>query len=353
MDLGRTPLTNVADRRAGAIPFDALVALSNDGFIFVSDGAEVISWSDAAASLCGIPGKRALHSDVRSLFVNGDTIVGVPFDEAVHEVRVGVEGPTGLEWIRIASIGVNFDTTSRGWLCSFGPERRYREIEQLKNEIVAAVSHELKTPISTIKAYANTLRENPEAVAEQRDDFLRVIDEQTDRLTRVVDDLLLASRVDAEQLLKRRIDIPLEEVVDAALLALAFDDTQHPLTVRTAGIALSGDPEKLRDILLQLIDNAAKFSPLGSPIEIVGEMARGETIVRVADRGVGIPDEHLPYIFERFYRVESQLTAQAGGNGLGLSIVAALVRAHGGAIAVHSEAGKGTTFTIHLPVRSQ
>jgi signal transduction histidine kinase len=352
VDFGRTPPANVVERRPNAVPLNALLALSNDGFLFVRSDAHVASWSDAAASLSGIPERAALGSDVRRLFVHGDAIVGVPFDASLHELRIGVEKKAGIQWLRLAAIGVDVDTRAHGWLCSFGPERRYREIEQLKSEIVTAVSHELKTPIATIKAYATTLRENPRAVEGQRDDFLRVIDEQTDRLTRVVDELLLASRVDAEQLLKRRITIPLEEVVDAALMALAFDDAVHPIELRDGNVMLSGDPEKLRDVMLHLIDNAAKFSTAGSPIAIEGETNKEETIVRVIDRGIGISDEHLPYIFERFYRAEPELTAQTSGSGLGLAIVSALVRAHGGAIAVSSEPGRGSTFTIHFPVRS-
>lgn len=352
MDFGRTPPTNVAERRPNAVPLDALLSLSNDGFLFIRSDAHIVSWSEGASSLSGVPADAAIGADVRQLFVHGEKIVAIPFDATVHEVRIGVENKAGIQWLRIAAIGVDVDTHTHGWLCSFGPERRYREIEQLKSEIVTAVSHELKTPIATIKAYATTLRENPDAVEEQRDDFLRVIDEQTDRLTRVVDELLLASRVDAEQLLKRRISIPLEEVVDAALMALAFDDAVHPIELHAGGAVLSGDPEKLRDVLLHLIDNAAKFSPPGSPITIEGDTGNEETIVRVSDRGVGISDEHLPYIFERFYRVEPELTAQTGGSGLGLAIVSALVRAHGGAIAVSSEPGRGSTFTVHLPVRA-
>ncbi|MBV8332551.1 MAG: hypothetical protein JO192_07455 [Candidatus Eremiobacteraeota bacterium] len=351
MDFGRTPPTHVVDRRPAAVPLDALLALSNDGFLFVRSDATIVAWSDGAASLSGIAAGSALNGDVRSLFVHGDKIVAVPFDRAVHELRVGVQRKDSVAWLRLAAVGVDSDAQTHGWLCSFGPERRYREIEQLKSEIVTSVSHELKTPIATIKAYATTLRENPDAVAGQRDDFLRVIDEQTDRLARVVDGLLLASRVDAEQLLKRRVSIPLDEVADAALSALAFDDGVHPIRVDARGAMLSGDPEKLRDILAQLVDNAAKFSPDGAPIVIEGETTADETIVRVSDRGVGISDEHLPYIFERFYRVEAELTTQTSGSGLGLAIVSALVRAHGGAIGVASEPGKGTTFTIHFPLR--
>jgi len=353
VDFGRTPLTDVAERRPSAIPFDALLALSNDGFVFVRSDAVVVSWSDGAQSVSGIPAKLALNSDVRRLFVQGERIVAVPFDGTVHEVRVAVDSKAGTQWMRIAAVGVDIDSHTHGWLCSFGPERRYREIEQLKNEIVAAVSHELKTPLATIKAYASTLRENSEAVAAQRDDFLRVIDEQTDRLNRLVDELLLASRVDAEQLIKRRVAIPLEQVVRAALAASGVDESAHPVTVSSGGAMLYGDPDKLRDVLAQLLDNAAKFSPPGSPIAVEGGTNDEETIVRVIDRGIGISDEHLPYIFERFYRVEPELTAQTGGSGLGLSIVAALVRAHGGAIAVSSEPGRGTTFTVHLPVRTR
>ena len=339
------------ERRPNAVPLDALLALSNDGFIFVRSDAHVASWSDAASSLSGVPDRAALGADVRRLFVQGEKIVSVPFDGRLHELRIGVENKAGIQWLRLAAVAVDVDAQTHGWLCSFGPERRYREIEQLKNEIVTAVSHELKTPIATIKAYATTLRDNPSAVEGQRDDFLRVIDEQTDRLNRVVDELLLASRVDAEQLLKRRVTIPLDEVVDAALMALAFDDALHPIELRAESAVLSGDPEKLRDVMLHLIDNAAKFSSAGSPITIEGETTSEETIVRVSDRGIGISDEHLPYIFERFYRAEPELTAQTGGSGLGLAIVSALVRAHGGAVAVSSEPGRGSTFTLRFPVR--
>ncbi len=340
------------ERRPNAVPLDALLALSNDGFLFVRSDAHVASWSDGATSLTGVSDGAAMDADVRRLFVHGERIVAVPFDNRVHEVRIGVENKAGVQWLRLATTGVDIDSQTHGWLCSFGPERRYREIEQLKSEIVTAVSHELKTPIATIKAYATTLRENPRGVEEQRDDFLRVIDEQTDRLSRVVDEMLLASRVDAEQLLKRRVTIPLEEVVDAALMALVFDDAAHPIELRTQGAMLSGDPEKLRDVLVHLIDNAAKFSTAGSTITIEGETTGDETIVRVTDNGIGISDEHLPYIFERFYRADPELTAQTSGSGLGLAIVSALVRAHGGAIAVNSEPGRGSTFTVHFPVRS-
>jgi two-component system, OmpR family, phosphate regulon sensor histidine kinase PhoR len=232
------------------------------------------------------------------------------------------------------------------------PERlRYREIEQLKTEIIAAISHELKTPIASIKAYATTLRVNPDAVAEQRDEFLRIIEDEADRLARAVDDLLLASRVEAEHLLKERVLIALDEVIDRALAALAFDREDHPVVRRTRGVQISGDPDLLCDVFVHLIENAAKFSPPGTPILIEASTRERDVTVDVTDDGLGIAPEHLPYIFDRFYRVERELTAAAGGSGLGLFIVRGLVHAHGGSIGVRSEPGCGSTFTLRLPLR--
>lgn len=351
MDFGRTPFTDLVERRPSAIPLDALLALSKDGFLFVGADAQVVSWSESAAALTGIPVDRAVDSDVRSLFVKGESIIAVPFDGVARDVRIAADTPAGLRWLSASVVAVDADSATHGWFCSFGPERRYREIEQLKNEIVAAVSHELKTPIASIKAYATTMIENPERTQEKQLEFLRVIEEQADRLARAVDDLLLASRVEAEQLLKRRVWISLDEAVDHALRALAFDEIAHPLVRHTKGIRVSGDPELLHQILTALIDNARKFSAPGAPVGIEGETRDQETVVRIRDAGLGIADEHLPYIFERFYRIEQELTAETGGTGLGLFIAKALVRAHGGTISVSSRPGLGSTFTLELPVR--
>jgi signal transduction histidine kinase len=352
VDFSRTTFTDVEDRRPSAVPLDALLALSSDGFLFVASDAHVVSWSASAGAITGIAAERALDSDVRALFKGGEKIVGVPFDGSAYDVRIGVDALAGVHWLRASVVAVNIDAATHGWVCSFGPERHYREIEQLKNEIVAAVSHELKTPIASIKAYATTLRENPATPAAQRDEFLRVIDEQADRLTRAVDDLLLASRVDVEQLLKRRVRVALDEILDDALASLSFDQNTHPLERKTGGIAISGDPDLLREIFVHVLDNAQKFSPPGSPIRVDAESDDRESVISVRDRGIGIAEEHAPYVFERFYRIERELTAQTGGSGLGLFIVKSLVRAHGGSISLTSQPGAGTTFTIVLPVRA-
>ncbi len=268
----------------------------------------------------------------RSLLVLRDTLG--------HPVRV-----------RARSTAMMRDGEPEGWLLSFHTARRVDEIEQLKSELVSTVSHELKTPLSAIKAYTATLRENPALYESRRDEFLAVVEQQADRLSRLVDDMLLVSRVESEQLLRRRVRLPLERVIEDAVSEIPVNPVDHPIERRVAGVQVSGDPDRLRDVLRNLVENAIKYSPQGGAVTISGTEVEGHTEIAVRDRGVGISEEHLPYIFDRFYRVESDATSSAGGSGLGLYIVNALVRAHGGTIDVRSQPGEGTTFTLRLPLR--
>jgi signal transduction histidine kinase len=236
-----------------------------------------------------------------------------------------------------------------GWLISFGREVRFAAIEQLKDEIVAAVSHELKTPIATIKAYATTMRANPEALAaDDRREFLATIEEQADRLARTVENLLLVGRVNAKHLLAKRASVSLDTLLDATAERLGPTATER-IERRSTALMLSGDPDLLGNALLHLVENALKFSPDSAPVVIEGRDEGERIAVRVSDNGIGIGDEHLPYIFERFYRVERNLTAATGGSGLGLTIAREIVQAHGGTLDVESTPHGGSTFTIVLP----
>lgn len=229
--------------------------------------------------------------------------------------------------------------------------RRIDEIEQLKNELVSTVSHELKTPLAAIKAYTATLRQNPELFAEKREEYLRVIEEQADRLSRLIDDLLLVARVEGGQLLRKRTTVPVDRVIDEALAEIHFDAERYPIVRETANASVSGDPDRLRDLFRNLIENAMKYSPDGGPIAIRADEQAEATTIEVSDSGIGISNEDLPYVFERFYRADSDAVEAAGGSGLGLYIARAIVRAHGGKIQAGSEPGRGTTFTICLPKR--
>jgi two-component system sensor histidine kinase VicK len=239
-----------------------------------------------------------------------------------------------------------------GWIVTFSPVRKVQEIEQLKNELVSTVSHELKTPLAAIKAYTATLRQNPALYDSQREEFLAIIEQQADRLSRLIDDMLLVTRVGAEQMLRRRVLVPLDTILDRVLGEITFDSQKHRIARQTAGITISGDPERLQDIFRNVIENAIKYSPAGGTVAISAVADAEKAAIEVRDEGIGIADEHLPYIFDRFYRIDSDLTSSVGGSGLGLFIVNALVRAHGGTINVRSELQRGTNFTLVFPERA-
>jgi len=331
--------------------FDALLGFAADGIAHVDRAGAIARWNVAAEAISGVAAERALGSPLDAIVPEGwASIRSVPLDGLPHAVRWSF-GPAGRAPVRAQVVAIVRASGVDGWLVSFAPQHRFDEIEQLKNELIGSISHELKTPLATIKAYVETLRDNSMS-PEMTREYLDVMGAQADRLARAIDDLLLVSRVEAGQLLKRRETIPLDHVLDAALASIAFDAEAHPLHRDTAGVLISGDPDLLRDALAQVLENAAKFSPAGQIIDVRAESRDGRCVVSIADRGIGIADEHLPYIFDRFYRVDRALASASDGSGLGLFIASALARAHGGTIDVRSEPGRGSTFTLSLPVRA-
>jgi signal transduction histidine kinase len=321
--------------------------------VHVDAAGTILHWNASAQRRTGIPAQDAIGHHIRTLLADGGaSLFAIPPDDAPHALSVTLGSRGAALQIRVEAIALRTGDSADGWLVSLAPQRRYDEIEQLKNELVGSISHELKTPLATIKAYVETLRDQASLSESERGEYLDIVDQQADRLTRAIDDLLLVSRVEAGQLLKRRALLPLDAILDDALALLKLDPARHPIARTTAGIQVSGDPDLLRDAFVQVIDNAVKFSPEGGAIDVLAEQRGDACVVAIVDRGIGIAQDHLPYIFDRFYRVEHGLAARADGGGLGLFIASALVRAHGGAIAVRSEPGRGSTFTFSLPVHA-
>jgi signal transduction histidine kinase len=324
------------------VEFDALASCIADGIAFVSAEGLVAAWSSGAAAITGIARVDAIGHALDELF-----------SRIVPELSLALV-PEQIElWTRdekrriLQAMTLSIDD---GWLLSFGREFRFAAIEQLKNEIVAAVSHELKTPIATIKAFATTLRQNPDAIAD-RSEFLATIEEQADRLTRAVDDLLMVGRVESKHLLRTRERVLLDRLIDATAARLG-PTVSARIQRRSTEIELNVDPALLGDALAHLIDNALKFSADTAPVVIEGSTDGGEVTVRIIDRGIGIADDEIPYIFERFYRVDRNLTASIGGNGLGLTIAREIVQAHGGTITIESAVHAGSTVIVTLPLRA-
>jgi two-component system phosphate regulon sensor histidine kinase PhoR len=221
----------------------------------------------------------------------------------------------------------------------------------MRRDFVANVSHELKTPLTAIRGFAETLRasEVPEA---QRHAYLEVILRHAERLARLIDDILELSRVEGRQQPFVAAEVDVARIARLLLRDLAPQFEARQLRAEVApearGVALA-DRRAVEQILGNLLENAAKYTEPGGRIEVrVGEVGE-EVRIEVADTGIGIPPEDLPRIFERFYRVDKARSRDLGGTGLGLAIVKHLAQAQGGEVSVRSRPGEGSTFTVVLP----
>ncbi|HLE25733.1 MAG TPA: ATP-binding protein, partial [Thermodesulfobacteriota bacterium] len=236
----------------------------------------------------------------------------------------------------------------------------FKRLERIKADIVANVSHELRTPLTAIKGYIETLEEGAYENPDERNHFLSVIKRHTDRLINIVSDLLLLSEIErksapwGEESKTAFEDVDFKEVVHSSLEALKSrveEKSLHvSLNIQDGLPKYKGDRFLLEQMLINLIDNAVKYTPERGTIGVQVNQSDSHLGIEVFDRGVGIPKEHLPRIFERFYRADKTRSRKLGGTGLGLSIVKHVVIMHGGEIQVESEVGKGSRFIITLPV---
>ena len=231
---------------------------------------------------------------------------------------------------------------------------RLRKLETIRRDFVANVSHELKTPVTTIKGFVETLRDGAIRDQETAQGFLERISANTDRLNAIIDDLLTLSRVEqeSEQRIMPLAPGNLREVVANALAVVETKAKERQVTIRLHGpvaVPAQINANLLEQAVVNLLDNAIKYSEPGQPIDVEVERNSGEGIIRVRGQGVGVAPEHLPRLFERFYRVDRARSRRLGGTGLGLSIVKHIAQAHGGTVTVESVIGRGSTFSIILP----
>jgi signal transduction histidine kinase len=231
---------------------------------------------------------------------------------------------------------------------------RLQAARHMQVAFVADVSHELRTPLTSIKGMLETLRAGAVDDSQVRDSFLETAEAETDRLIRLVNDLLLLSRVDAEALTLRREACDLVELARGSWERLAFKAEERGLTC-TLELAPDVppvwiDPDRIEQVLINLLDNAIKYSRPGGALMVrIDAAAPGSVVVQVSDRGIGIPAGDLPHIGRRFYRADKARSRGEGGSGLGLAIAQALVRAHGGDLWLESREGEGTTVRFSLP----
>jgi two-component system sensor histidine kinase KdpD len=226
-----------------------------------------------------------------------------------------------------------------------------RESEKLRSAILDSITHEFRTPLTSIKASITSLLSTLHLSQDDRSDLMAVINEETDRLNRLVGEAAEMAHLESHEFQLDLQDRQVSEVVQDAVASVRQSLGQHPLDVRVPEhISVAMDAERIREVLVQLLENAAKYSPPESPIRITAEV-KGENVeVSVADQGVGIDDMEQGLIFDKFYRGKNQ-RYRVQGTGMGLAIARAIVEAHAGKIGVTSQLDRGSVFYFLLPIR--
>lgn len=293
--------------------------------------------------------------------------IGKPLIEVVrdHEVDEAVErclktareqtGQIDVNGRFLRVVAVRFESgKSPGALALFQDLTEMRSLQTMRREFVGNVSHELGTPLTGMKAIVDTLQDGAFDDREVAKDFLKKLDAEVDAMTHMVTELLELSRVEGGRAKLRSEPVDLNMLVEEAVARLGpqAERAQVSLSVERASDLplVRADKERIGQVIINLVHNAIKFTPPGGKVTVDTRSENSAVITRVSDTGIGIPEEDLPHVFERFYKVDK--SRSGGGTGMGLAIAKHTVQAHGGNIWVHSEEGKGATFSFSLPLQS-
>jgi PAS domain S-box-containing protein len=340
-----------AERRAEAA---LALAYVGDGVVLLDRDGRVRFWNAAAAAITGVREADAVGRPPAEVVSAWEELTRLAeladadTPERARPVTVPVETASGDRWVAVT--GVAFD---EGIVYALRDVSDEHALERARSDFVATASHELRTPLAAVYGAARTLlRSDIEIPGDQRDRFLEIIVSETERLTAIVSQILLAG-----QLEEGRVDVttaatdlkPLaESALDSARLR-APEQIELRLEQNGAPAVALADEDKLRQVLVNLLDNAIKYSPDGGEVVVELEGGNGRARLAVRDRGLGIPPGEHERIFEKFYRLDPALTRGVGGSGLGLFISRELVSRMGGSLSVRSQPGEGAAFVVDLP----
>jgi PAS domain S-box-containing protein len=344
---------------------DAIIEHSADGVMIVDPELRILVFNRALSQMTGWPGDQAIGKPCYQVLaleaVSGRDLCGaepgaVDFEGGEPWVAEGdLCRPAGSRIAIRVTYSPLYDEDGRlsHVLANVVDITRFREAEEMKSTFISVVSHELKTPVSLIKGYANTLaREDANWDRETVREGLQVISEESDRLNSLINNLLDASRIQAGGFRLERTDVSIPRLAAKVVENYRLQTAAHQFALDFAQDfpIISGDEERLRQVFNNLVSNAIKYAPDGGEIRIGGWSDGAQVTIYVADQGIGIPAEEQDKLFQRFYRVDSSLRRKTQGAGLGLYLCRSIVEAHGGRIWLRSEPGKGTTVLFALPV---
>ena len=338
-----------AERGANAALALAYVA---DGVALLDTKGHVRHWNPAAAAITGVDEDDALGRPVADVVPAWNALTShvplVPPGGAARPVTVPIVLGGRERWVSVS--GVEFGD---GTVYALQDVTEEHALEKTRSDFVATASHELRTPLAAVYGAVRTLRRDDVELSDyDRTQFLEMIESEATRLARIVDQILLAGQLDADA-----VDLELTECDPEQVAAGVIESAEMHLPESISldldvdgAQPINCDENKLRQVLVNLVDNAVKYSPDGGRVELRVRSANGSCLIEVADEGLGIPPEERERIFEKFYRLDPQQTQGIGGSGLGLYISRELVERMDGRLRVESEPGKGSRFTVELPL---
>lgn len=361
----RDVLKNTLDEITGERQkFETLFMYLNDGVLAFDNGGKLIHINKTACSLFRLNPDGASATGEHLNFTQMMELLEIDCETvsekhknsrnfAVHDV---IFGEKALDITFAEFRYIERTKEKKGTMCVIHDNTSRYELDKSRREFVADVSHELRTPLTGIKGAVETVLEYPTLDAEMRDNFLHMAVEECDRMTRIVSDLLVLSRLDNKRTAWKIETFSANTFLDHLydVMSVEAKNREHTFTKNYPDMMpeLTGDKEKLQQVLINILSNAMKYTPDGGHILMEAHAAEKGIAICVSDNGMGIPEEDLPRLFERFYRVEKARSSDAGGTGLGLAIAKEIIDAHGGEIRVESVSGNGTNVHVLLPYES-
>ena len=338
---------------------EAVLGSMVEAVVAIDMEERILRYNKAAWTLLGLPEQELKGRTVQEVARNPDLqrFIGTLLESGSPLSEELVLHDQGKRFIQAQGAPLrDFRGKSLGALIVLHDVTRLKRLETIRKDFVANVSHELRTPIASIKGAVETLENGTMESGADRAEFLGIIARHTDRLNAIIEDLLSLSRLELEGEEGRiaRKSGTLGQVLERALLASREQAAAHDITLEldcASDLTALMNPPLLEEAVVNLLDNAIKYSEPGSRVMVEGRQSEGAVLILVRDQGSGIPREQLPRIFERFYRVDKARSRKMGGTGLGLAIVKHIASVHQGRVTVESEPGKGSTFTLHLPLR--
>lgn len=327
---------------------ETIISSMSDGLVAVDTEGTIVLANRMAEQLLGCtltPGRRlgevVRNDEITALLKNALS--------GAHTEPVHSSTPLGFE------LELHASAISRGGgaLVIVRNVTEARRLERMRKEFVANASHELRTPVTLMKGYIETLNAGVAEDTSKRGQFLTVLEKNVNQLANLIEDLLRLSILEGEKRLRIEESVNVAQLVSEVVEQFNDAASQKGISlsasVQEEQLTVVGDSTLLKQAVANLVDNAVKYTNPDGTVTVSAKVLNGKVAVEVTDTGIGIDKEHLPRIFERFYRVDKSRSRDLGGTGLGLSIVKHVVQAHGGEVSVQSEPGKGSRFTILLP----